>query len=520
MLRFCLTLLAWLSAALPAFAQGANIGASMGAGMEAGEGVSARSEHFVLVSDASVDARTLLSDLEAFRIAVAADLGLPEVRQPPLRISIVDDPDLFTAVSPGGLTAAIYRQSAVGPDVVLGYDSRPGRMLSRALEPEWLRLVLRHETVHHLLETRYPRKLPIWLGEGLAEYYASYRRGPDGRPVFGHALPEQEVPSPTQDWLPLRNVIESLSHYPDFRLSGQTPTKAQRLYYGQSWALANFVMDQPEGLARIHRFVDGWSDGRTGEDSFQQAFGLGYEGLEARLRQAVSQERPLYPDPVTPKTGIAVTSGTADGTDIARNHLRLLLTHGRLGEDVDQRIDALSARLGEAADTLDLDLARSLRLWRWKDWDGATAAAETALRRDPDNASALKMRAKAAYGQVSERQSEGALWDVAEIAALQALAVDPNDAELHLFHVAVSLPTDVRLTPNARASLDWLQTQRTHLRRPHTAMMMVPALIYENRFDQADAVLDSAARWASNPDDRWVIERLRGNVASERAKRR
>jgi hypothetical protein len=130
---------------------------------------------------------------------------------------------------------------------------------------------------------------------------------------------------------------------------------------------------------------------------------------------------------------------------------------------------------------------------------------------------ALKVKAKTAYGRVSETQSELQFWDDAERAAIAALGQRPDDANLHLFRVAVSLPTTRDLSPGAKASLDWLQTRQTHLRLPHTAMMMIPALIYDNRFDHADAVLDSAERWKSQRSDKWVIERLRGNVAAERA---
>ena len=126
------------------------------------------------------------------------------------------------------------------------------------------------------------------------------------------------------------------------------------------------------------------------------------------------------------------------------------------------------------------------------------------------------MKAKIAYGRVSEWQSDQTLWDAAMDSAIKALTVSPDDAELHLFRVAVSLPTSTRLSPGARASLDWLQANESHLRLPHTAMMMIPALIYEDRFDQAYIVLDNATRWTEQAGDILVIERLRGNVNKER----
>ncbi|MEM9599602.1 MAG: hypothetical protein AAF926_01145 [Pseudomonadota bacterium] len=485
-----------------------------GLGQSLSDGIRSESEHFVLTSEAPLDGRALLSDLEAFRLAVAADLGLPEVRQEPLRLNLIGDPDMFGALAPVG-AAGIYQQSAVSNDVIIAFDPRPGQPLSMALELDWLRLILRHETVHHLIRTRYPRKLPIWLEEGLAEYYASYQRGPDGGAQFGRALPGQEVPSPTQDWLPLRTVIESLSHYPDFGPTGQTPTRAHRLYYGQSWALANFIMAQPDGLTQVHQFLDGWSRGGDSEDSFERAFGLSYAPLEAALRRRAADAQPAQPDALGPPTHIVVETTRADRTMLLRNRLRLLMTHGQAGAG--GRIGALDAQLGSAADTLDLDLARSLYGWRIKNWSASLTAADSALAKHPGNARALKMRAKATFGRLSERQDLAPLWDAAEIAALQALAVRPDDPELHLFHVATSMPTDIRMTPNVRVSLDWLQTHRIHLRLPHASMLTIPALIYEDRLDQADAVINSAARWASEAADIVEVKRRRSQVAAKRA---
>ncbi len=509
MLRLFLSALLVLFAALPAFAQG----------------LRAQSAHFDLRSDAPVDARAVLSDLEAFRLAVLADLGLdPDDTEERLRLNIVDDTATFDAVTPGGITAAIYRQSAAGHDVIIGYSAEPGHFLSRALEPEWLRLVLRHEVVHHILETRYPRKLPIWLGEGLAEHYATYERDADGRAVFGRTLPEQEPLSASQHWLPMGTVIENLARYPDFRLAqsrlGSTaPDAAQRLYYGQSLALAQFVIAQPDGLASVHRFVDGLEPGGSGEDSFEAAFGLRYDPLESRIRERLSDADAATDRPVrTSTSGSTVTVRDASPDERLENHLRLLLSHGRIATATQSRIDAVRAALGPAEATVTMDLARAVRSWRLGDWNGSDRATARVLAADPDNARALKIRAKSAYGRVSERQSEEALWDAAEAAALAALAVRPDDAELHLFRVAVSLPTTTRLDAGARESLDWLQGRAVHQTLPHTAMMMIPALIYERRFDQADRVLDSAARWTEQSGDRWVIDRLRRNVASERAR--
>lgn len=483
------------------------------------DGVRAASENFRLISDAAVDADAILTDLEAFQQAVIADLDLDIVnRETPLRISIFDDPDTFTALAPAGLTAAVYLRSAAGHDIIIGHRAEPNQLLSDMLDPAGLQLVLRHETVHHILESYYSRKLPVWLSEGLAEYYATYSLGPDGRVTFGRALPEQEPLTEAQTWLPMRIVIENLAKYPDFRrASAMPPSRAQRIYYGQSWALTHFIMDQPEGLARVHRFVDGWTPAIDSEDSFERAFGLRYEPLETRVREDIIRDGGRMRLRQTERQPpVAVTLAAATAQDLTVNRLRLLLSHGADTHLTYDQIEAAYDALETPPETIEFDLASAVRAWRMADWESADDATDRILTRTPNHPLALKIRAKTAYGRVSERQSQQALWDAAEAATIRGLAAQPDDAELHLFRVAVSLPVTQNISPGAQISLDWLKTHETHLRLPHAAMMMIPALIYENQFDEADRVLDSAALWNEKPDETWVIDRLRRVVAAER----
>lgn len=505
MIRFLLPILIWLSAALPALAQA----------------VEARSDHFVLISEAPVDAAALLSDLEQFRLAVMADLGLqPDADEPPLRLNIIRDLDVFAAISPGGITAAIYRQSAAGNDIVIGYSEDPEALLGNALDPGGLRLVLRHEFVHHILEMHYPRKLPIWLGEGLAEYYATFEQTQDGQSRFGRALPEQDLLSDTRTWLPMRTVIESMARYPDFRtIPAPSEFWAQRLYYGQSWALAHFIMDRPDGLARIHRFVDRWHPATDSEDSFEQEFGLRYDRLEAEVRQEFSgRANDLQGRPI-PGLLQRLTSRTPTADDIALNHLRLILSHGRDSRQNAHLIERLRAQVGRADREPSLDQQFADALWHWKagDWTAADMIITDILARDPAHPAALKLNVKSAYRAMAERQTDQARWIAAEDAAIQALASQPHDAELHLFRVAATAPINNRLPEAARASLDWLIKEQTHLRMPSLSMMMVPALIYEKRFDHAEHVLDFAERWTIRPTDQRVIDNLRANVDAQRA---
>lgn len=483
-------------------------------------GTTAQSEHFILMSDTPVAADAILRDLEHLRSAVLIDLGLPVSDEAePLILTITDDTALFDQVSPGAQTAAIYLRSAIGNDIVVGHSHDRDHLLHDALDPEWLRLVLRHEVTHHIIEQHYPRKLPIWLGEGLAEYYATFRLEPDGDVSFGKPFPEQDHLSHTAPWLPMRTVVESMNTYPDYRARDRDSLfRSQRLYYGQAWALAHFVMDQPQGLATIHRFVDDWPQHGDSEASFEQTFGLDYDALETVMRNRVetgsAKDRRIK--------GIAGTErdievSTPSSKQLRQNALRLLIQYGHLRPATDQLIERYESNISQSDDRL--TLAKALRAWRYRDWDRADTLSQTLMAQDAPpivQAKAMTIRAKAAYGRVSEFQMDKALWTQAETIVDEALYLSPDDASLHLFRVAVTLPDVDGLPDRAKTSLAWLLDRNIRRSKPHEAMMMVPALIYEQEFDRADAVLNSAARWTLDRSDHAVIDRLRRNVAMER----
>ncbi len=477
----------------------------------------AESDNFILISDANVDGAEILRDLERFRRAVISDLGLTTRTDPQkLTLSIIDDTRVFEAVTPGGITAAIYLRSAAGEDIVIGYSEDPDHFLHRALERDWLRLVLRHEVVHHIMEERYPRKLPIWLGEGMADYYATYDHDGENLAVFGRALPDEDELTRVGSWLPMRTIIESMAQYPDYAAATTDSLfRAQRLYYGQSWALAHFVMTEPGGLANIHRFVDGWDEASDSEDSFERVFGLRYGPLEERVRGRLGKPGgTLRVREVGAAAPSAVSTSVASESMLAANRLRLLLSYGRR-DNVTQAL-ADEAELFASADTTETTLARALQSWRLGDWDGVDLFTDRVLERLPEEPRALKLRAKAAYGRVSQNQMDDRLWTDARDAAIRGLAAAPQDAQLHLFRVAVSRPETDRLPAPALQSLGWLIRNDSHLRFPHESMMMIPALLYEGKLDHADAVLDSAQRWSDNASDSFVIDRFRSDIADRR----
>lgn len=490
------------------------------------QGIVAQSDHFILISDASIDAHNILDDLEDFQSAVRREFALPHtIDLKPLRLNIVGDAETFTLISPGGNPAGIYRQSAISSDIIVGHSQEAGHWLANGLDPVSLKLVLRHEVVHHILETHYERKLPLWALEGLAEYYATYHVDSEGNAGFGIRLPGQKTISETTNWLPLEKILNSRTRYPDFpNTLRRSLYRPQQLFYAQSMAVAQFIVEQPNGLSKLHRLLDQWNSTGNAEASFQSVFGLDYTELKTRL---LKQNRELKTSPdetsfhqeSSENLNHSIIQNEPREGELLANQLRLVMTYGQPSDRADGFIASLKAQLSTSESLLSTDhmlLAEALYAWRDQDWTTADLLAAMVYSTTPDSPDGTKLRAKIAYGRLADTQDDAMMWREAQNTTRDALLYQPEDAELHLFRVAVSRPDEGRLSSRALRSLNWLTKRQIYLRRPHASLMMIQALLYEERYDEAQIILDNADRWADTAPDRTLIRNLRGQLRQAR----
>ena len=149
--------------------------------------------------------------------------------------------------------------------------------------------VIFHEYVHFLVENN-SRNLPLWLNEGLAEYYSTVTVTDDqkfelGNPISGHVYLLRE-----KKMLPLRTL---------FQVDHQSPYYNERdkqsVFYAQSWALMHYLILGKSGqrVARVAKFLDSLSANVPMERAFQQAFELSFEQMEKELLQYIKNDR--YP---------------------------------------------------------------------------------------------------------------------------------------------------------------------------------------------------------------------------------
>ena len=126
-----------------------------------------------------------------------------------------------------------------------------------------------HEYVHLVIGNISPG-MPVWLNEGLAEYYSTFQVEADGkRALIGRVIPSH---------LQLLNERRALS-IPELLAVEQTSSdynegERQTLFYAQSWALVHMLASATTNsgslLSRYARLV---SDGTPSLDAWRQVFG-------------------------------------------------------------------------------------------------------------------------------------------------------------------------------------------------------------------------------------------------------
>jgi hypothetical protein len=172
----------------------------------------------------------------------------------------------------GGVTAG-FHASGVDVEYIAFY----------APEHEWSMRFASHEYLHAVL-SRSLGVLPVWVNEGVAEYYSTFearRRSAEiGRPIPEHLA-----------WL-----LEHMFTLPGLLLIAMDSPEYQRgkgtrTVYAQSWALVHLLALDPVTPSRFGLLLAGLGQSMTSLDAIRAAYGPNApDSLERRLREYVKQD--------------------------------------------------------------------------------------------------------------------------------------------------------------------------------------------------------------------------------------
>ena len=467
---------------------------------------SVQTNNLLLVSNAGEqDLRRVAVWLELFHDAFARLLSKPVVNfSVPTTVVVFRDDASFRPFKPlyQGRPADVAGYFQPGPDVnyiALSLERGGGDSLRTAF----------HEYVHLHLRENMP-DAPLWLNEGLAEFYSAFAVS-GGEAVFGAPIPYHIRLLRGRELIPLATlfaVAHDSPHYNERDKSG--------IFYAESWALVHYLMLGGGGRFRplLTRFVNLLSAGVSADAGVQLAFGMSLEALEGELKDYVrrgefASERVAVgrgPDAHVSAQRAALSEAEA------YSYLGDLLLHiNRPGEAEKyfQRSLSLDPKLAAAHAALGLLLARQGSFEEAKKHLKIATVTPQSYLVHYYYAYVLSQEGAGAGGAPARYSPESAAVMRSELGKVIKLA--PQFANAYYLLAFVNLVTGERLDE----AVD-LAKRAQHLSpgRPHYSLLLAQIHLGRRDVESARPVLESLARQNTDPQVRSEAEALLDSINS------
>ena len=153
--------------------------------------------------------------------------------------------------------------------------------------------VIQHEGFHQFAYSRFGDDLPIWVNEGLAEFFGE-------SVVVGDTLIiGQSTPRVLEA---VKQAIERNAYHPFQTMLRMTPAQwntavsngSATLNYGQAWSMVHFLVygDGGKYVGPFETYLKHLNNGLPSEQAFIRAFGNDIEGFERQWRQYALAAKP------------------------------------------------------------------------------------------------------------------------------------------------------------------------------------------------------------------------------------
>jgi tetratricopeptide (TPR) repeat protein len=309
-----------------------------------------------------------------------------------------------------------------------------------------------HEYTHYIVERNSTTSVPMWVNEGLADFFSTFRREFRGHSLVG-ALPNDRVRLlKSRTFVPLRDVVAPTNLEKTWRWPGQIG-----MLYAESWALVHYItVGRPSSVrAPLSTYVNVLAKTGSHDTAFKEAFGTDIEGMDKELREYVRR--------VTLSALLMDIDATAD-----------------------ERVDSQPMRESDAR-TLQARL-----LLEMGSEDEAVQELDAALKRDPEH---VPTRISLARVKLRQRHDDEAIAMLRQI-----VEAAPADAAAHYY-----LGTALEHSWQHEAAVAAF-TRATELNRmnPYSWIQLTGSLRALNRDAQAAATLQRALTLENSPDFYWT----------------
>jgi tetratricopeptide (TPR) repeat protein len=218
------------------------------------------------------------AEIDAFRASVRQLFPRLPIDAPvPMMVVIFRDDDEFTRFKP--------RDSRGRPMGNVGgyFTTRPDAnfiVFASSTESFNYRTIF-HEYTHYLMH-RSGQRLPMWLDEGVAEFFSTFTRRYQGKTVLGRASGDSLNALKDRTFIPLRTIVSPSSS--ELEKMWRSPGWISQ-FYAESWALTHYLIIKRQ--TSLSGYLDALSNGRSQDEAFRQGFGVDLETLDRELRDYV-----------------------------------------------------------------------------------------------------------------------------------------------------------------------------------------------------------------------------------------
>jgi hypothetical protein len=223
--------------------------------------------------------RRIAVDVEQFRLTLSALVGMASQALPvPTEVYLFDDRRSMEPFVPlyQGKPASLGGYCHCGSTSDVNFIA-----LSLAASDDGSEII--HHEYTHLLIANAIRRVPVWLNEGLAEYYSTFKLTDDersaeiGRPIERHVLELRNR------YIPLTELIAV-----DHTSALYNESSRRSIFYAESWALTHYLLDQQRGGSdQLKAYLAAFARGEAPDAAFTGAFGVTPAQMDRQLREYV-----------------------------------------------------------------------------------------------------------------------------------------------------------------------------------------------------------------------------------------
>ncbi len=362
---------------------------------------------------------------------------------------------------------------------------------------------LYHEYFHLLLKINHPRA-PLWLSEGLAEFYA-HSRISEGGVAVGLPGKAHIRRLRTQELLPVKTLFRV-----DRRSAYYNEARKTSIFYSQAWALTHYLMTAGrQGTSSpIDELLGFLSQGVNGDQAVELALGP-FHKLEEKLAGYITQnEFHFYTYPPALSGRVRLSESSLTSSEAAAIRAAFLVRNDRPAEAQELIYRALSTNPKEALAFESLGYLH----YRARRWHDAFDAFENAVGLQTTSYLSHYLYAILA---LSEKHNTDPSWKRIEPSLREAIRLRPNFPHSYSSLARHFLGRGENLEEAFELALEASRLEPRNLRHLE---VLGHSLLSLGRHNQVGEVVQRIRRMAETQEDLRISESLARQIEEKEAR--